>query len=475
MVHTIHEPAARRLLGAVRQQASEHQLLASSVIIVAVSGGQDSVCLLDLLTLLCSGRPITLHVAHFNHRLRGEASDADEAFVATLADGYGLAFTAGSGEVAGAATVRRVSLESAAHDLRWAFFEALRRRIGADVIATGHTCDDRAESVLLHLIRGTGLAGLAALPPRVGRVIHPLLPLTRQETRQWCKLRHLDWRHDQSNDEAWCRRNAVRLTVMPVLRALNPSIEQALSRLAMSASIDESYFEQQAQVAFRLVVPTSGEMDVPRLSLAHYAEQHPAIRRRMLRLWLGASSEVESSHYERVDALLLSGRAGDRLYLPGERLVVRQYSDAVLLRAHPREQLVPPPETILNAEGTTQLPSWNLTAELQRVLPGNHPPVDGWYTDLNARVISLPLRIRSRRPGDRIELPGGRHKKVQDALVDAKVPRDWRAFVAVVTDSTDRIICLAGIGTAAWAAARPGEAQRLRLILQGGGLHSGGA
>ena len=268
-------PIAQRLLSHIRQ----HELLkAGDRVGVAVSGGIDSVALLRLLLELRSGLGIVLSVVHFNHKLRGAESDADEQFVADLAREHDLEFLVDGDDVAGHAREEGVSLETAARELRYGFFRSLiednpqglkpvsvvasggapesRALSNLDRIVTGHTLDDQAETVLMRLIRGAGLRGLGGIHPRIpvedddgdlcGEIVRPLLATRRRDLEQYLKEIGQPWREDATNDDAKFTRNRIRKLVVPLLeKEFNPSVAENLAELAEIARGEEDYWENE--------------------------------------------------------------------------------------------------------------------------------------------------------------------------------------------------------------------------------------
>ena len=207
-------------------------------VVCAVSGGADSVALLFALYLLREKLDITLSAAHFNHNLRDAESDEDETFVRQLCSRYDIPLNVGSAQV----TAGKKGLEAAAREARYAFFATLPGKI-----ATAHTADDNAETVLLHLIRGTGLKGLGAIAPMRGNIIRPMLDVTRQEVEDFLAEYHLQYRQDSSNDTDTFLRNRIRHHVMPLLKQENPKICENLSAMAQRLRLDEQALQEMAQ------------------------------------------------------------------------------------------------------------------------------------------------------------------------------------------------------------------------------------
>ena len=448
------------LRDAVRRYCRDRQLLTPGTLVVAVSGGADSVCLLHILRDLAPEFGVTLHIAHFNHELRGKESELDAALVADLAERLDVGADFGTGDVGVMAASAHRSLEAVAHDMRWAFLDAMRQRHGAYAVATGHSADDQAETVLMHLLRGAGLRGLAGLEPVGQRVRRPLLSIQHVACVAWCREHGVHWREDASNLEACCRRNAVRLEVLPFLRRYNPAIDATLTGMAEAVQVDLAYLDAEATAAFQALLRRT-EDGVEHLALAGYLVLHEAIRRQVLLGWLGANSR--RAHVQSVDTLLRAGQAGDAVSLPGNRQVVKRYDDAILLLG---TVPMPLPLVELTTPGVTRAVGWNWTIQTAYIPRETTRPANPWSIDLDCTRVRLPLTLRKRRPGDRLDLPGlAGPKKLQDLLVDAKMPRRERDRLGII-EAANGIVWLAGWRAAAWATADADSERVLRLTVE---------
>lgn len=244
-----------RVIDFIREQ---NLISAGDKLLVAVSGGADSVCLLNILARHRDALGVELHVAHLNHQLRNAESDADAAYVSNLARKLGVPVTIERRDVAAYHDRNGGSLEESAREVRYGFLADVAGMLGISKIVTGHTCDDHIETILLHLLRGTGTTGLRGLQARsilpcgknTGRfeLLRPLLEVTRQETVDYCRRHRLAPRSDSSNESLSFLRNRVRLELLPVLRSYNTGIDRALLRLADIAGDDISFIEQQASL-----------------------------------------------------------------------------------------------------------------------------------------------------------------------------------------------------------------------------------
>jgi tRNA(Ile)-lysidine synthase len=380
--------------------------------------------------------------------------------VAELSDSFGLKADFGCADVAAAATFARRSLEAVAHDLRWAFLEQVRRRSDAFAVASGHTADDQAETVLMHLLRGSGLGGLAGMAPAGATVRRPLLAVHHSDCLIWCREHAVPWREDASNADPWCRRNAVRLEALPFLRRYNSAVDRALAGLAETVQIDLAYLEAQADSALDALRKRTSD-GVEQLELAGYQALPAALQHHLLLRWLGPGAK--RTHIEAVDSLLRSSQAGDAVAVSGNRQVVRRYEDAVL---QARTERRPLPDVAIAVPGLTVAPDWGLTIKAEVLSAPSARSHDRWSVDLDASRVLQPLTLRTRRPGDRLLLPGvAGAKKLQDILVDAKIPRRDRDRLGVL-EAANGIVWLAGWRAAAGALAGPGSERLLRLTVQ---------
>ena len=295
---------------------------------VAVSGGADSVALLLLLVALRAETGLVVSAVHFNHQLRGKASDGDETFLARLAEKLGVTLHVGRGDVAARAKREKANLEDAARRARYAFFARLVEQGVVDVIATAHTMDDQAETVLAHVIRGTGIAGLAGIHPVAGSVVRPLLGIRRQELRRLLRAKRQNWREDATNQDTAKTRARMRKKLLPVLeRQFNPAVVEHLAALALRAQEQADFLDSLASALFEKYAKKNEEgaqiaiadLRDP-LRLGGHAPQHVLRARLLLKLIAGQKSrpgQILAGHLETVWKLAESGDPGKRVQLPG--------------------------------------------------------------------------------------------------------------------------------------------------------------
>ena len=410
-------------------------------VVVAVSGGPDSSALLLLLAGLRGRLPLELlSVADFDHMLRSrDEAAADERFVSGLALSLSLPFVHGAGNVR--ARVRRTgeSLEDAARRMRYAFLAREARKRKASVVVTGHTLDDQAESVLLHLLRGSGVGGLAGIRARsswpVGNgpeAARPLLELSRADAQRYCRELGIEPCQDPTNELPVATRNRVRSDLLPALRRFNPRITKALARLASTAARDSDYVESQAEAVWQAVARVTP--DRVTFSREWLAELHPAVTARLLRRAVaelaGSAIDVEAAHVERLLEAL--GKRRERASLPHGLTAVLDGRSLTFVRGTPAAAR-PIPERRLVVPGVTEAGGWRF--EVQEVAAPKQRRTGALEALLDADALRGALMVRSRRPGDRLRPLGlGGEKKLQDVLVDAKVPAAERDAVPLVCD-----------------------------------------
>ena len=365
-------------------------------LVCAVSGGADSVALLFGMYLLREKLQLHLSAAHFNHHLRGGESDEDEAFVREFCARYEIPLTVGG------AFVRpgKKGLEAAAREARYDFLRGLPGKI-----ATAHTADDNAETVLMHLLRGTGLKGLGGIATVNGPLIRPMLNITRQEVEGFLLEYALPHREDSSNASDDFLRNRIRHHVMPLLRLENPGVSLSLSATAQRLRQDEDYLRSRLEPELPVV---SRLRSMPRSLQSRYLERF---------LKENGVPEPEQAHIDAACSLLYSDKPSARLDFPGGRVLARDYDRLRVLTP-----VQPPEEGIVSVPGTTALPQWGI-----RVTCGETP--NGGFGVKPQGT----LRVRSRKAGDEIRLSGGT-KSIKKLMIDRKISAPLRDKIPILAD-----------------------------------------
>ena len=439
----------------LRRTLLRHNLASPSTrVVVALSGGPDSVALLHALHQLHRSAELRLvAVAHLNHQLRPEA-DADEQFCADMATGLGLPFTSERADVRRLAEAEGRSLEDAAHALRTAFFARAATSHQADAVAVGHSRDDQAETVLLRLLRGAGTRGLSGMYPRNGIVIRPLLECARADLRAYVETSGLRFVHDASNDDVGIPRNRVRAEVLPLLAdRFNPRIVETLAREADLARVDHAFLDDlAAQWASTHVEREAG--GTCRLDADALAALPEAMARRAVHTALEAGAGGRPIGLDVVDrALALATRDGGPFDAPGQR--VQRSGRFVVLSSRPRGAGGRSPALTVSAARafsySLPVPGEVRVAEIGRAVSAELAASSADVHDDTGVMAVVPqalvaggLAVRNRRPGDRLRPSPAGHRKLQDLLVDRKVPRAERDRIPIVTDAGGRIVWVAG-------------------------------
>ena len=409
---------------------SYEMLTPGDTVTCAVSGGADSMALLFAMYLLREKLEIQIRAAHFNHRLRGAESDRDEAFVREFCERFDIPLTVGSGEV----VAGKKGLEAAARDARYAFLHTLPGKI-----ATAHTADDNAETVLMRMVRGTGLKGLGAIAPARGNVIRPMLLVTRQQVLAFLEEYHISFVEDSSNAGDAFLRNRMRHRVMPLLKQENPRLAENLSAMALRLREDEQVL--------------CGQHDFSNGIAVEELRQLPKARRsRVIGAFLESCgvNEPESAHIELIEELVFSPNPSAQADLPGGVTVCRRYC-----RLMPMVGSVPITPVVLSCPGQTELPELGLrvicTAEDAR-----ENTADAFTVAPEGAVM-----LRCRVPGDAMRLPGGT-KSLKKLFIDRKIPAQDRLRVPVVADDAG-VLGVYGVGANLDRVPKTGSAVRIRF------------
>ncbi len=473
--------------------------LRAKTLLVAVSGGPDSLALLHALCQLRDEHGLRLAGAHLNHRLRGAESDADAEFTAKMFARLSIPYTLESADVAAYRRKHGLSLEDAARRVRYTFLAATAARHDAHAVALGHTADDQAETVLMHIIRGSGLTGLRGMQTLDHRningdtvaIFRPLLGVSRSQTQAYCHALGLHPRMDASNLSAEFTRNRIRLELLPLLEQFNPSIREALIRLAGNTTQDSDYIMAQVDDAWRetarLTQAAGGAAigNMITLDTLALSRRHAAIRRYTLRRAVEAvaGSAAHISQRNILDMMRLTAAPpGKSLNLPNGLLFHTGYGAAYIGRADAIAAALPPLPALrgehpLAIPGDARIGRWRISASITANAPGQddlkqerpaHPAYPGQFRvseTLDLDCVGKELRLRARLPGDRFQPLGmSQPKSLRDFMVDARIPRRWRDGLPLVV-SERGIVCVPGWRIAHWARVNDATKRLLNLNL----------
>lgn len=450
---------------------AHHLLPRGDTVVLGVSGGPDSLCLLHVLRQLAEGYGVTLHAAHLHHGIRGHEADEDARFVQELCASWGVPCTVERVDVPTLARTRRLAIEEAARQARYAFLGSLARCLGGQTVAVAHNADDQVETVLMHFLRGSGLAGLRGMRPlswldelRLGeelpdlqqgriRLVRPLLNVTRQEILAYCEQHALRPRFDRSNLDQTYYRNRLRHELLPLLETYNPNIREVLWRTAEVVAADYELLRQQLAVTWSAVVRQESNeaivFDLATLRALPLSLQRSVLREGIHRLRRSLRN-INWVHVDDALAILHKGRAGAKATLPQGLVLTLGYDEAILASSNQalplkddRPRLYQEPLS-LPVPGCVALPrsNWVISSE---ILPREALPAD-WDVNpnpyvayLDASALTFPLRLRRRQEGDWF-CPlglGGHRQKLRDFLINAKVPRHERDTVPLLVSGED--------------------------------------
>ncbi len=451
-----------------------HGLIAGGEsLLVAVSGGADSVCLLHLLARCRDKLGVEIHVAHLNHVLRGKESDADAEYVSELARHLSLPFTIGKRDVSDYRSRKKCSLEEAARELRYSFLAETARGIGSRRIVVGHTRDDQVETILMHILRGAGISGLCGLRPSSSMIydlygpsssqeedklllVRPLLDVTREETQRYCQEHGLAVRQDSSNMSLSFLRNRLRLELLPVLRKYNPNVDEGLLRLADLAGEEKSFMEEHALNLWGYVAWKDGSdvcLDSAKVYDLPTSLQRQIIRMSITRV-LGDDRDIELKHVDLIRAFT-NKMTGKRLALPRGLACRTEYGKIILQTSSlPCRPVVPlRGEIPLEVPGKVLLPGWRVVVSVL-LRAGKDGPVweNGHQNSAGEQLVAefdlqqtgVELSVRQRQQGDVFHPLGmDMPKRLRRFMIDAKVPRSLRDSIPLVC-ARHRIIWVVG-------------------------------
>lgn len=431
-------------------------------VLVAVSGGPDSIALLAVLSELAPSSNVALEAAHYHHGLRPVESDRDAACAEEVARRLKIRFHLGFARPDGKAG----NIEERARLERYEFLRDLAARLGCRRVATGHTRDDQAETVLMRLLRGSGIDGLGGIvPARADGIIRPLIECDRQLVVAYLRARDLPFCEDSMNQDRRFLRSRIRHDIMPGLRAINPRLDRTLAQVAEMAAADANMLDALAAAAVEACTSEDGALDLGRLR----AQPSP-LRGRILRRWLserrGTARGVAFVHVRALLDLAGQARSCGEVRLPHGGAVVREYGQ---LRFEPEPHGKQPQvawSTVVTPDMELELAGgWRVTAQrlgCPATVPAGEPNLWCFWGD--AAHLGESLVLRSLRPGDRIEpLGGAGRRKLQDIFVDRKVPRD-RRWNRPALEARGWLVWVPGVARSRHALMSPSTSVAWRLV-----------
>jgi len=442
-----------RLISKILEYSDEYEMLPESgLILVCVSGGADSMCLLEVMRHISYEAGFSIAAAHYNHELRGEESDRDETFVMEICEEHGIPFYSGRGDVANYASRRGLGIEEAARDMRYEFFFETAEVAGAERIATAHTMDDNAETMLINLARGAGANGMSGIPPVRDKVIRPLLHVSRNEVMAFISERGILYVEDSTNCLDIYTRNKVRHAIIPLLREINPRFNEAASTAAELFRADEDFIADIADL-FILECCIGLTAEAAALAVLPFS-----VSSRVIRKLYGGN--LSFNHVKDVLSLCAGDNPSASLSLPG-MAVYREY-DRVIFDATPKEdddEFAPVYPTVGNSFIILGL---GLKITCKSVIYNDNmckPKVNASFTTFMFKSIDIygKISVRSRREGDSIRLKGqSGTKTLKKLFIEKRIPVRKRNLIPVISDDKG-VLGIHGIGVGDRAVPEPGD------------------
>lgn len=467
----------------VRETIKKNEMLTfGDKILVGVSGGPDSVALLQILYSFREEYNLSLHVAHLNHRLRGEEANKDANLVKNLAENLNLAYEIKSCplDLKKIAQEEGWTLEETARKYRYLFYEEMAKKFGTDKIALGHNANDQAETVLMRFLRGSGLEGLRGMPAVRGKIIRPLIDCYREEIEEYCREHKLEYRIDSTNKEAIYFRNKIRLELLPLLTAeYNKNIKNILLQLSRVVNEVSAYLEEETEVRFKETTRVTDRekvvIDLNQLNLLPLVFKRRIIRK-AIEVVKGDLQAISFVHSEEVLRLIESRGGEKEITLPAGLKVKKIYQQLIIYKknkdkifevgispggraAEPRREWEYP----IAVPGSTKINLLGLKVEA-KILGQLEVDPSFYYKKnyyekkerekserefnelMDYDQVKLPLKLRNRRAGDKfhpLKMKG--EKKVKDFFIDYKVPKSQRGLISLLVDREDQILWIVGM------------------------------
>ncbi len=432
----------------IKQTISKYNMInAGDSIIVAVSGGPDSICLLDILSNFSNEFKCKLIVAHYNHGLRKGEDEEETLLVKNMAKLFNLPFET---ETASHLNAKDSSLEEMARDARYDFFTRISEKYNADRIALGHNLNDQAETVIMRLLRGSGPSGLAGIPPvREQRFIRPLIEVTREKIMSYLDEMDLKFAIDSSNTDPRFARNSIRKNLLPLMHQYQPNLLRHLEQVANISRDDDAYINQEA---FKWIQNEANEISSSNISipLQLFKELPPSLRSRVTRCIISKIKSnllrIDYDHIQSIYNLAQSDKPQVSIDLPNNIRIKKSYDQLYFTVQNGDEDKQSEFCYIQNKSGMLDMKHNGETIlfEEMDIYGISHCDDPLWSATIDADKIDYPLTIRSFQPGDKFVPLGMKgSKKIKDFFIDQKVPLEKRVSAPIVL-TNDKVICICG-------------------------------
>ncbi len=433
-------------------------------IVVGVSGGPDSLTLLNILLSWQEKYNLSLYIAHFNHKLRGQESDQEADFVQKLAEKLNLPFIMGESNLNKLVKEKKISLEEAAREARYSFYFKVVGKFKAQKIALGHNADDQVETILMRFLRGSGLDGLNAIPPVRGKIIRPLIECTREEIEKYCLENKIEYRIDSSNKKPIYFRNKIRLELLPLLIGqYNQNLKNNLLNFQIIIGETLQYLQQKTEEIFvEMVEVKEGKEAV--ISLKRMNSLPPVFKRRIIRKMIervkGDLNSIDFIHIDNILQLTDNFSGEKEIYLPDNLRVKRVYQYLTIFKNSVEKYCFPNNlpslwEYPLSTPGNTEIKPLKMEVEvsdlevkkIEDILNNQRKKSPAEFIEvIDREKVKLPLKLRNRREGDFFyPLKLGGKKKIKELFIDYKISRSHRRLIPLLVDGEGKIVWVVGI------------------------------
>ncbi|MEA1939094.1 MAG: tRNA lysidine(34) synthetase TilS [Candidatus Caldatribacteriota bacterium] len=432
-------------------------------VLIGVSGGPDSISLLMFLLSLKEKYHLSIYIAHLNHMLRGKESDKDADFVKKIAKGLNLSCEIKNYDLYKFYKNRSLSLEEAAREYRYRFYMETAKKFGTNKIALGHSSDDQAETVLMRIIRGSGLEGLMGIPPVRGNIIRPLIECTREEIEEYCQKHKIKYRIDSSNKTSVYFRNKIRLELLPLLsRKYNKNIKDNLLRLRNIVSEASGYLQEKTETSFMQIIKEENKdriiIDLKKLKVLPLALKRRVIRK-AIKTVKGNLFSISFKHIYQILKLTDYQLGEKKLNLPEELKIIKVYNELIIYkekRGTGHKYKTPAFwEHYLSVPGKERIKLLGVTIEIKvfnsrEIDPSEYDRREKSNSEFAEFIdfdkVKFPIKIRNRRFGDKfypINMNG--LKKVKKFFIDKKISKRQRNLIPLLVDSKEKILWIAGM------------------------------